>query len=207
MGHDHEDMVPREAAVETVVEVRREQLNALPVETVDLRDVAGRTLAGDVTAPRDVPEHDHATMDGYAFDATDEYPLRVQSQEVFPEIDPPSIDPGEAVPIATGAPLPPEANAVLKREEATVTDGELRGAEIAPGTYRYEKASNVEAGERLFDRYETLSPKDALLLCDIGREAVEVRERFSVGILATGTEIHEGRQRDLDSAMRSRTRS
>ena len=201
MGHDHEDMVPREAAVETVLEVRQEQLETLPVETTDLGDIAGRTLAEDVTAPRDVPEHDHATMDGYAFDATDEYPLRVRSQEVFPESDPPSIEHGEAVPIATGAPLPPEANAVLKREEATVADGELLGADIAPGTYRYEKASNVEAGERLFDRGGTLSPKDALLLCDIGREAVEVREQFSVGILATGTEIHEGQQRDLDSAM------
>jgi len=45
-------------------------------------------------------------MDGFAFDATDEYPLSIVGDEVFPEDEPPSIDSGEAVRIATGAPLP-----------------------------------------------------------------------------------------------------
>ncbi len=40
-----------------------------------------------------------------------------------------------------------------------------------------------------------------ILLGDLGNETVAVAERFTVGILATGTEIHEGRQQDLDSDM------
>jgi molybdopterin molybdotransferase len=201
MAHDHDDMVWREEAVETVVERRRSVLADHRTETVGIDALPGRVAADRIVAEGNLPAHDHATMDGYAFDATDDYPLSVADVEVFPEDDPPSIDDGEAVPIATGAPLPPEANAVLKREESSVDDGRLRGPAIEPGTYAYEKGSNVAAGDVLFEAGERLSPKDAILLGDLGRETVTVAERFSVGVLATGTEIHEGRQDDLDSPM------
>ena len=39
------------------------------------------------------------------------------------------------------------------------------------------------------------------MLGDLGIESVAVRTPLSVGLLATGTEIHEGRQTDLDSPM------
>ncbi len=201
MAHDHEDMVWREDAVETVLDVRASALADRTTETVGIDALPGRVLAEEIVAPGDVPAHDHSTMDGYAFDATDGYPLTLADSEIFPEDEPPSIEAGEAVEIATGAPLPPEANAVLKREEATVEDGQLSGTPLEPGTYTYERGSNVAEGEVLFEAGERVSPKDALLLGDIGRETVEVRERFAVSVLATGTEIHEERQQDLDSPM------
>lgn len=201
MPHDHEGMIWRTAAVEAVQQARRSALDRQGTEMVELDRVGGRTLADAIVAPEDIPTHDHATMDGYAFDATDEYPLSVREGEVFPESEPASLDPGEAVEIATGARLPPGANAVLKREEATVTDGELTGAAVEAGTYTYERGSNVRAGEQLFDAGERLAAKDAVLLRDLGYESVPVAERFSAGVLATGTEIHEGRQDDLDSPM------
>ncbi len=203
MAHDHEDMVWRSEAVQSVLDVRRSALDDQPSETVGIDALPGRVLAADIVAEANVPAHDHATMDGYAFDATDEYPLRVVDTEVFPEDDPPSIGPDEAVEIATGAPLPPEANAVLKREESTVDDGQLSGTSLQPGTYTYERGSNVAKGDVLFEAGERVSPKDALLLGDLGRDTVEVVESFSVAVLATGTEIHEGRQQDLDSPMLS----
>jgi molybdopterin molybdotransferase len=201
MAHDHDDMVWREDAVETVMELRQSVLTAHRTETVGIDALPGRIIAERVVAESNLPAHDHATMDGYAFDATDEYPLSVAEAEIFPEDDPPSLGEGEAVEIATGAPLPPEANAVLKREESTVEDGNLTGSSLEPGTYTYGKGSNVAKGDVLFEAGERLSPKDAILLGDLGRETVTAAQRFSVGVLATGTEIHEGRQEDLDSPM------
>ena len=201
VGVSHDDMLRRSAAVDRVLELRREFLASRETETASLDAIAGRTLAEDVVAEADRPPWSHATMDGYAFDATDSYPLTLRSEEVYPEVDPPELDAGEAVRIFTGAPLPPGANAVLKQEEATVTEGELVGEPITPGTYVYERGSNVSTGETLFEAGERLSPKDALLLGDLGRESVATYERCSVGLLATGTEIHEGRQSDLDSPM------
>lgn len=198
---DHDDMIPLEEGAERVRTLRDEWVGELDTETVDLDRIAGRTLAEPLDAPTDVPAHSHATMDGYAFDATAGYPYELVEREVFPEDEPPTLEVGNAVRIFTGAPLPRSTNAVLKQEEATVRGGRLTGPPIEPGTYVYERASNVAAGERLFAAGERLGPKDALLLGDLGIESVRVRERFSVGILATGTEIHEGRHSDLDSPM------
>ncbi|MDS0477818.1 molybdopterin molybdotransferase MoeA [Natrinema sp. 1APR25-10V2] len=199
--HDGDDLISLDAAVERVRALRSAWLPSLETERVPLDDLAGRTLAEPVHAPIDVPERSHATMDGFAFDATEDYPLEVVDDPVYPEDEPPTLEPGTAVRIATGSPVPESANAVLKREEASVEDGRLTGTALEPGTYVYERGSNVSEGERLFDADERLGAKDALLLGDLGIDEVSVRDRASVGLLATGTEIHEGHHRDLDSPM------
>jgi molybdopterin molybdotransferase len=190
----------REGA-ETVRSLRDRTLAWRGTEHVGLAAVAGRTLADAIDAPRAVPETSHATMDGYAFDAAEGFPYELVDAEVYPENEPVSLASGEAVRIFTGAPLPEGANAVLKQEEATVSNGRLDGPETEPGTYVYERGSNVADGERLFEASERLGAKDAILLGDLGIEQVPVREAPEVGLLATGTEIHEGRHTDLDSPM------
>ncbi|WP_336022320.1 molybdopterin molybdotransferase MoeA [Halobellus salinisoli] len=200
-GHGHDDLIAWDDGAERVVDLRGRWFSSLETERVEIDHIAGRTLAEPIDSPVDVPAQSHATMDGYAFDATEEYPLTVVDADVFPEDEPPELGSGEAIRIATGAPVPRAANAVLKREEATVEGGHLTGTELDPGTYVYERGSNVAAGERLFEAGERLGPKDAILLGDLGVDGVEVRRRLSVGLLATGTEIHEGRHRDLDSPM------
>jgi len=197
----HTDMVSRTDAVERVLKARKTALSRLDTESVPLDAIAGRVLAEDVVAEDDMPPHSYATMDGFAVDATEDSPYEVVKHEVFPEDEPGEIGRGEAVRIATGAPLPENANAVLKVEQAVVEENQLTGAAIARGTYVYERGSNVAAGEVLFEAGERLSPKDAILLRDLGLDRVTVHDQFSVGVLATGTEIHEGRIADLDSPM------
>ena len=192
-GHGHGEITPVETAAERVRDLRAEWLDRWEVETVSVDRIAGRTLAEPIDAPAAVPERSHATMDGYAFDASEGYPYELVAEEVFPESEPPSLSSGEAVRIFTGAPLPTGANAVLKQEEASVEDGRLDGTPTEPGTYVYERGSNVADGERLFAAGERLGAKDAILLGDLGIDEVPVTERPSVGLLATGTEIHEGR--------------
>lgn len=195
------EMVWRAEAADLLLELRESFLTEQRTESIVPADVAGRTLATDLVAERNQPPVSRSTMDGYAFDATDDYPLALREEKVFPEDEPPTLASGEAIRIFTGAPLPAGANAVLKQEQAVVEDGRLRGDAIVPGTYMYERGSNVSEGERLFEGGERLTPKDTLLLGDLGYDTVAVHDRFDVALLATGTEIHEGRQRDLDSPM------
>ena len=195
-GHEPLD---RERAVDRLLGLRRDGFDT-PVERVDLGLAAGRTLAEPVDAPGDVPRHDHATMDGYAFAAGDGYPLTVVD-EVLAEDDPTDIGSGEAVAVATGAPLPPRADAVLMREEATVEGGRLSGPSVEPGTNVYPSGTTAAAGERLFEAGRTLAPRHAALLRDVGVGSVAVRRPLSVAVIATGTEIAEGRQPDRDSEM------
>jgi molybdopterin molybdotransferase len=193
----HTEVVARSEAVERLLAHRTESLAARSDETVRLDSLAGRTLAERVTAPADVPPHDYATMDGYAVAVDDESPTVVA--QVFPEDAPPTLDSGEAARIATGAPLPSRADAVMKREDATLEDGKVSGPTLSPGANVSPRGGTARSGEQLFDAGTRLGPRHAALLRDVGVETVAVHDRFSVAVVATGTEIHEGRQPDRDS--------
>lgn len=199
--HGHDEMRSWREGAETVLDLRERTVGRRATKSVELAESAGRTLAEPIAAPEAIPAASKATMDGYAFDATGEYPYELLDEETYPEDEPPELEPGQAVRIFTGAPVPESANAVLKQEEARVSDGQLDGSAISPGTYVYERGSNVAEDEQLFDEGERLGAKDAILLGDLGLRSVPVREPARVGLLATGTEIHEGRHRDLDSPM------
>ena len=186
------------------------RVTTLATDSLDWRSTTRRSLessferkklASGITAEQDIPARSYATMDGYAFDATESYPFRLRDEEIFPEDTPPEVASDEAVRIATGAPVPDSANAVLKIEEATVENDELTGPSLSPGTYVYERGSNVRAGEQLFEAGERLSAKDSIFLRDLGHESVECYDPLSVALLATGSEIHEGKIKDLDSPM------
>lgn len=198
---DHDELLWRAEAVERVLALRADVLADHGTETVPLDAVAGRTLATDIVAEADAPPRSFATMDGFALRADEDHPLKVQEGEVFPEDDPEPLPTGATTRIATGAPLPDGADVVLNREAATVTDGELEGPALEAGTYVYEQGRNYRAGETLFAAGERLGARDAILLGDMGHETVPVHEPLSAGVVATGTEIHEGTTRDLDSPM------
>ena len=201
---DGHNPVARAVAVERLLGLR--EATAIPsaerggpaTERVGLERVAGRVLAEPIESPVDVPEHDRSTMDGYAFVADDGYPLSVVA-EVLPEDDPPGIERGEAVAVATGAPLPPRADTVLMREEATVEDDRLTGPGRDPGTNVHAAGTTAAAGERLFEAGDRLAPRHAALLRDVGVGTVAARRPLQVAVTATGTEIAEGRQPDRDS--------
>lgn len=201
MERDHADLVSREEAVGRIRTARNTLLEGHSTETVAPGEgIRGRILATDIEATRDIPKRDHATMDGFAVRAPGEYPLEIVD-EVFPEDDPPTIEPGQTVRIATGSPLPDRANAVVRSEDAEVAEGRLAGPAIEPGTYTYQQGSNIEEGETLFSRGETLGAKDAILLADLAIDSVEVYAPLTVGVLATGSEIHEDPGTDYDSKM------
>lgn len=195
---DARDLVDRSTAVARL----RDAPVGHATEPVSVRRdaIAGRIVADAVTAPADVPPDDFATMDGFALAVADGYPLTVVGS-VEPADDPPALAPGEAVRVATGAPLPDRADAVLPQEDATVTDGELTGPSLSPGTNRYPAGKTVTGGERLFEPGARLAPRHAALLADAGVDEVTVRRPRSVGVLATGTEIAAGEQPDRDSEM------
>lgn len=193
--------IDRTRATTLASELRHRVRDRVESTTVGLEQIAGRTLAEDVVATGALPKRSHATMDGYAYAAGGESPLEVLPGEVYAETEPPSLEEGQAIRIATGAPLPDAADTVVTVEEATVQNGMLDRPDLEPGTYVYERGSNVAAGDELYAAGDRLRSADAILLRDSGLDRVAVDRRFDVHLLATGTELHEGRQPDLDSAM------
>lgn len=195
------DPASRPAAVDAVLSLRQRHLESTPTTTARPAGVSGRVLADRIEAPRDDPATDRSTMDGYAVSTADGSPWRVTRTEVYPEDEQPEMGADEAVSVATGGRLPERADAVLKREDTELAGKELTGPAVEPGTNVYARGSNLEAGESLFERGERLLPKDAVLLDDIGVEELLVRRRWSVGVLATGSELAAGDRTDRDSNM------
>src|SRR2546427_4762377 len=88
-------------------------------ETVALAAAPGRILAEPIEADRDYPPFDRATRDGYAVRAS-ETPgrLKVIGQVRAGQEFAGRVEPGQAVEIMTGAPVPAGADAVIMVEYA-----------------------------------------------------------------------------------------
>src|SRR5688572_17936981 len=102
-------------------------------EHVPLDDATGRVLAQHLVATADVPPFARAAMDGYAVRAEDttgatrSHPRALKRVATLftGEVTQRVIGTGECIEIATGAPMPPGADAVVIVEE---TDGEASGS-------------------------------------------------------------------------------
>src|SRR5262249_60328744 len=101
---------------------------ALPPETVPLCPAAlGLVVAEDVACDADSPPHDKAMMDGYAVRRADlpdgRATLAVVEEITAGRTPTRALQPGEAARIMTGAPLPPNADAVVMIERTEMLDG------------------------------------------------------------------------------------
>jgi molybdopterin molybdotransferase len=105
----------------------------LPTDTVPLADAEGCTLAAPLVAAVPLPAFDTAAMDGYAVAGPG--PWRVLRLIPAGHGDPGRLGPGEAAEIATGAPVPRGALAVLRYEDASLLDaGQLPREGTASGS-------------------------------------------------------------------------
>jgi molybdenum cofactor synthesis domain-containing protein len=117
------------------------------------------------------------------------------------------LESGEAVEIATGAVMPPDADAMVAvertdRVERSSTDsanGETvsdeRNGEVAvrtsvtPGENVMVAGADIAAGERAVGPGTRLTPREIGLLSALGVEDVPVRAKPTVGIVSTGDEL------------------
>lgn len=163
-------------------------------ESVPLADAAGRILARDVEASEPIPPFHTSAMDGYAVRAVDcsDPPLALpvvgaSVAGAAPEAD---VSPGVAVAIATGAPLPEGADAIVP-VEWTRRDGDRVHIDRAPEAGRYIRraGSALASGEAPLEAGDRLTPPALGLLSAMGVGAVDVRQRPRVRLVITGDEV------------------
>jgi molybdopterin molybdotransferase len=168
-------------------------------ELVGLGDAAGRVAAQDTTSAIDVPPFVRSAMDGYAVVAADtsgatrQSPVRLRIVERIYSGQPPraSIAPGACAEIATGAPMPDGADAVVIVENTTRSTGEAVDilAPASPGQNIGCRGADISAGARVIGAGDVLTPSRVGALAAIGCADVVVYERPRVAILSTGNEI------------------
>ena len=163
----------------------------LPIETVTLADADNRVLAEPVTAVRDQPPFDASAMDGWAARAVDlDRSLRIAGESAAGAGYDAALQPGEAVRIFTGAPVPVGADIVVMQEEA-VRDGQ--GVTLSPGkpaaTHIRPRGGDFHVGQVLLAAGLRLDPWRLSLAASAGRASLPVHGRPRVVILATGEEL------------------
>ncbi len=159
-------------------------------EEVAVPDALGRVLVEPrITAAVDVPPFTNSSMDGYAVHSG-ETPgtLRVAGEVAAGARATATLDPGSAIRIMTGAPLPPGADAVVPVEEATESQGTVRVARAEPGAYVRLAGSDTSSGSEVC-LPGALGPAGLAVLTSLGIESVSVRRRPVVVVLSTGDEL------------------
>ena len=184
--------------VSAVVEWIDRQAVALTAETVPLETAGGRVLASDVVATLDVPGFDRAAMDGYALrgdetvGASDYNPLALPvAGEVLPghPFDG-AVQPGAALRIMTGAPMPQPLDAVVPAEFATEVAGRIEITRaVAPGQHVARRGEDVAAGSIVLSAGRRLRAQDVGLVASLGQAHVHAVRQPRVRILATGNEV------------------
>ena len=154
-------------SVEEHQRVVAELITARPAVAVELRDAEGLVLAEDVTATLSLPVFDNSAMDGYAVradevaSATAEHPVKLPVAEDIPagRTDIPTLEPGTAHRIMTGAPIPAGATAVVPVE---ATDGRTDVVTItapsAEGRYIRRAGEDVAAGTTVLRAGQVVTP-------------------------------------------------
>lgn len=170
------------------------------VERVTLKDALGLCTAEPTHARIDAPGFDNSAMDGFAVRAADVVGASDETPVVLPLVaesraggpSPSALPPGHAAPIFTGAPLPPGADAIVVREDASREHGvvSLRFASPA-GHHVRRRGEDLRQGDPLVATGTTIDGGVVALLASQGHDRVAVHRRPRVAVLTTGDELRD----------------
>ncbi len=187
-------IVSREQALELILG------STYPLETIQLplEKTLGHIASENIYASSDIPRFDRAAMDGYAIcskdtaNATKEHPVRLAVVgDVHPSTaDLAPIEIGQAARIFTGGAIPPQADAVVKEEDAGRRAGIIEVPEVVPPSQHvWKKGKDVTKGGLILKRGEAVSPAVLRILAALQIRKVPVTRRPEVCILAIGNEL------------------
>jgi molybdopterin molybdotransferase len=167
-------------------------------EDVPLESAAGRYLAAPVIAPRNIPAHANAAVDGYAFAHASYDPEKGTTYSVvgvaaaghpLAAIPPPD----EAVRVFTGAVIPEGFDTVVMQEDVRL---EIEGGRIVgippgvkKGLNRRLAGEDCAAGATLVEPGARLRPQDVASAAACGFATLRCHEVLKVGVVSTGDEI------------------
>ncbi len=195
--HDHdsaEGLVSLDEARERVLS----KVHVLPPLQLPLTDAYGCVAAGDIVAALDLPEFASSGMDGFAVRASDvdgaspgePAELKVVGRAMIGHRPEATVGVGEAVKIATGAPIPGGSDAVVPVENAEERDGLVRVFQAVPaGRHVRPQGEDVRQGDVLVPAGKRLGAPELGLLANAGVPHPLVHPRPRVIVFSTGDEL------------------
>ena len=164
-------------------------------ETVALGEADGRVLACDVAAPLPLPPFTNSAVDGYAVQSRD---LPQAKERAFPVTgrvaagaSAKAAQPGQAVRIFTGAPMPDGTDTVFMQEDVRIDEAGhvVLPAGLKPGANVRPAGEDVPQGRVALKAGQRLRPQDVALAAAFGLTQIEVVRRLRVAVFSTGDEL------------------
>ncbi len=179
------------------------------VEEIPLFEAHKRVLAEDIIAFHDSPPFDKSAMDGFAvigentFGASQSAPkmLKIIDAIGAGDFSDKTVGENEAIVIATGAPVPNGANAVIMKEYTTTDGDELTiYSQVTPGENVSPKSEDIEKGQKILDKNTFIRYQELGLIASAGYDTVKVFKKPKVKIIITGNELVEPTKDEIDKA-------
>ena len=178
----------------------------MEIEKINIKDSYFRVLSQEIKSFHNSPPFDKSAMDGYAVIAEDTFSasanapknLKIIDQIGAGDFSKKEVHSGEAIRIATGAPIPKGANAVLM-EEYTYSDGEDLEihSQVTPGENVSPKAEDIKKGDKVLDSNTLIRPQEMGLIASAGFSEIEVYKKPRVKLIITGNELVEPSKDEL----------
>jgi molybdopterin molybdotransferase len=195
-------MISVEEALEKVLAC----VEVLKPERRPILDCLGQVLAEDVHSTIDIPPLDNSAMDGYALraedtrEATESSPryLVVVGEIAAGSMPTKEVEPGTAIRIMTGAPLPEGADAVVKFEDTDEVSRKSSKEHLShigvlcqakKGLNVRRRGEDIAKGHLILEKGKVLRPQEIGVLAALGQSTALVIRRPIVAILATGDEL------------------
>ena len=167
-------------------------------EKLPLRELSGRTLAGDVCALHDQPPFPRSPLDGYAVRAADTAgacrndPVTLR---VIAEVDAGgtfegAVGEGEAVRIMTGAPIPEDCDAVIGQEDTDYGESTVNVyISVAPYENYCRQGEDYRRGDILLPDRTHIGPVETGIIGSLGIAEADVYRKPRVLLMSTGDEL------------------
>ena len=181
----------------------------MEVEEIPLFKAHKRVLAEDIIAFHDSPPFDKSAMDGFAVIGENTFGASQSSPKMLKIIDAigagdfsdKTVGENEAIVIATGAPIPDGANAVIMKEYTTTDGDELTiYSQVTPGENVSPKSEDIEKGQKILDKNTFIRYQELGLIASAGYDTVKVFKKPRVKIIITGNELVEPTKEEIDKA-------
>lgn len=185
----------------------------LPEKLVPLLDSPGYVCHQDIYATHDLPAYPQAAMDGYAVatadQSTDSSYYALQGRLWPGEMPGLHLQPGQAVGVLTGGPIPAGTEAVIPQEAAVLSENKVSFTrKIKPGSNIKLPGEDFRTGDLIARRGTVLGPGLLGVLAAYGKSELAVFTRPKVAVLSLGKQIvpfqavHEpGRVRDCNGPL------
>lgn len=196
-----------------------EKAHSFGRETVGLEEANGRVLAEPIVADRDYPPFNRSSMDGYAIRYSDfekgihRFLITETIYAGMAATKP--LASGQCYKIMTGAPVPPDADTVIRREDTDETaqsDGETQSGDPAqadkparredstpivttrlsscrPFQNIARQGEDMRAGDTAIDTACIIGPAVMGLLASLGKNECLVERLPRVALFTTGNEV------------------